>query len=540
MGLRPAKPAPNFERLTYRQGKIWSARFGPDGQTLVYGAAWGDAPVQVYTSRLGSAEFRPLGIPGSNILAISKQDEMLLSLNSRFDPFNFWIKRGALARAPLAGGSPRELLDDVHWADWDAQGAQLAVVRNQGAKQRLEYPPGTVLAESAGWFSHPRFSPDGRHLAVVEHPVPGDDGGFLKLVTVATREVKTLGGEWGTIQGLAWRPDGREVWFTAKNGSLRVLNGATPGGKLREIAPVPGVITLQDIARDGRVLLTYDNLRSGILSLGAEDRDARDISQFNWSRSPSLSADGRAVVFEEAGISPGPNFEVYFRRTDGTPAVLLGKCVNPSLSPDGRQVLAVQVAQGRPGLVLLPTGPGEPRRLDLGPFTAFLHLAWLGNGERILFSASRQGEGPRLYRHDLALGRTEPLTPEHSPHGTWGVLDPAGRRLAARGGDAPCVVYDLDRQDAAPEPIPGLAPDEQVIQWTPDGLGLLVFRPSGLPLRIDRLDARTGARTPWRDLAASGHEGAWVNRIRMTPDGRSIVFRYIQDRSDLYLVEGLR
>jgi len=36
--------APNFERLTYRQGKIWSARFSPDGQTLVYGAAWGEAP----------------------------------------------------------------------------------------------------------------------------------------------------------------------------------------------------------------------------------------------------------------------------------------------------------------------------------------------------------------------------------------------------------------------------------------------------------------------------------------------------------------
>jgi hypothetical protein len=102
------------------------------------------------------------------------------------------------------------------------------------------------------------------------------------------------------------------------------------------------------------------------------------------------------------------------------------------------------------------------------------------------------------------------------------------------------VIYALDRPGEAPSPVPGLEPGEQVIQWTADGQGLLVFRPGGLPLQVHRLDLATGKRVVWRDIPGSGHEGAWVNRIRMTPDGRSLALRYIQDRSDLYRVEGLR
>jgi hypothetical protein len=465
---------------------------------------------------------------------------MLLALESRLDPFNFWIKRGALARAPLAGGTPRPLLEDVQWADWSPDGSAMAVVRVEGHRHRLEYPQGQVLAGSAGWISHPRLSPDGRHLAWIEHPVPGDDRGFLMVSDLQDRRPRPLGKEWGTIQGLAWRPDSREVWFSAGDGSLRTLHAADLAGRIRTVAAVPGVITLQDISREGRVLLTYDYLRSGILVLGERDTHARDMSQFNWSRSPSIQADGSAVAFEEAGISAGPNFEVYFRRTDGSPAFLLGLCVGPDLSPDGREVLGIQTEQGRPRLVRLPTGAGEVKPLDLEPFETFHHAAWTGREGRILFSASRGGAPPGLHLHDPRTGRTTALTPEGSPHGGWGALDPAGRRLAARTGDTPCVIYALDRPGEAPSPVPGLEPGEQVIQWTADGQGLLVFRPGGLPLQVHRLDLATGKRVVWRDIPGSGHEGAWVNRIRMTPDGRSLALRYIQDRSDLYRVEGLR
>ena len=60
---------------------------------------------------------------------------------------------GMLARAPIAGGSPRELLSDVRWADWDTSG-KLAVVHNVDGHSRLEYPIGNVLYESPGWISN--------------------------------------------------------------------------------------------------------------------------------------------------------------------------------------------------------------------------------------------------------------------------------------------------------------------------------------------------------------------------------------------------
>src|SRR5262249_37329859 len=35
-----SRPQPDFQRLTFLRGAIISARFAPDGRTVVYGAAW--------------------------------------------------------------------------------------------------------------------------------------------------------------------------------------------------------------------------------------------------------------------------------------------------------------------------------------------------------------------------------------------------------------------------------------------------------------------------------------------------------------------
>jgi len=40
-GGRRALP-PAFHQLTFRRGTITSARFAPDGQTIIYSAAWDD------------------------------------------------------------------------------------------------------------------------------------------------------------------------------------------------------------------------------------------------------------------------------------------------------------------------------------------------------------------------------------------------------------------------------------------------------------------------------------------------------------------
>jgi eukaryotic-like serine/threonine-protein kinase len=72
--------APSFHRLTFRRGTIAAARFSPDGQTIVYGAALGGRPVELLTTRFDTTRFdttrfdstdsRPLGLENTQPLGI--------------------------------------------------------------------------------------------------------------------------------------------------------------------------------------------------------------------------------------------------------------------------------------------------------------------------------------------------------------------------------------------------------------------------------------------------------------------------------------
>ena len=55
-------PAPSRRTLTFRRGFLTGARFAPDGQTIVYSAAWDGKPSEIFTTRVGSDDSRPLGI----------------------------------------------------------------------------------------------------------------------------------------------------------------------------------------------------------------------------------------------------------------------------------------------------------------------------------------------------------------------------------------------------------------------------------------------------------------------------------------------
>jgi hypothetical protein len=64
-------PIPRFTQVTFRAGTISSARFAPDGETIIYSAAWNGQPYQLFMSRMGSAESRPLGITNAKLLGVS-------------------------------------------------------------------------------------------------------------------------------------------------------------------------------------------------------------------------------------------------------------------------------------------------------------------------------------------------------------------------------------------------------------------------------------------------------------------------------------
>src|SRR5262249_47948165 len=154
------------------RGTLGTARFAPDGQTIVYGAEWDGQPSEIFSTRTNGVESRPLDLASSALLSVSSQGELAVLVRSEiYRPF---IIRGVLARVFLAGGAPREVVEDVQWADWSPDGTQLAIVRDRRQHNMLEYPVGTVLDSTEGWFGDPRVSRDGKRVAYIEHPMRDD------------------------------------------------------------------------------------------------------------------------------------------------------------------------------------------------------------------------------------------------------------------------------------------------------------------------------------------------------------------------------
>jgi Tol biopolymer transport system component/predicted Ser/Thr protein kinase len=537
LGRRAEKTQPpSFRQLTFRRGTISSARFAPDGQTVLYGASLEGKATEIFVSRPESPESRPFGMPGASVLAISKSGELALSLGQHIvAPFT---TSGTLARMSVAGGAaPREILEDAQWADWAPDGLNLAIVRDVGGRNRLEFPIGKVLFETAGWISHPRISPRGDEVAYIDHPARGDDGGSVAVVDRSGKR-KSLSESFETAQGLAWAPSGDEVWFTAaKTGGNRALFAVGLSGKQRLLARVPGILMLHDVSRGGRALMTHDTNRIEVLGLSPGERKEHDLSWLDWSNASDISADGKTLLFSEAGEGGGAGYSVYVRRTDGSPAVRLGEGSAQVLSPDGKWALAITRIASEPQIVLYPTGAGETRTLPREGLVAQA-ADWLPDGKQILMTASEAGRGSRLYLRDLSGGKPRAISPE-GYRSFLRMISPDGKLVAVRGPDQRLYLYPL--AGGEPSAIPGLTAEDTPTAWSADGRFLYVYRRRELPAKVYRLDVATGRKEFWRELMP--FDAAGVRSISpplVTPDGKSYAYAYIRTLSDLYLVEGLK
>lgn len=170
-----AAESPSYRRLTYERGSLGQARFAPDGNTVVYHAAWRGDPTGVFTIRLDSRESRPLGLSNATLYAVSSKGELAVGLEAS-EPFgvrDLPSSAPTLSRVPLAGGAPREVLDRVTWADWSPDGSDVAVVRRLENSQRVEFPIGTVLYETNNNLTHLRVSPgaSGSRLLIIPGPI---------------------------------------------------------------------------------------------------------------------------------------------------------------------------------------------------------------------------------------------------------------------------------------------------------------------------------------------------------------------------------
>ena len=527
---------PSFRELTFQRGDIFSARFAPDGQTIIYSAAWEGRPVEIFVSRLESPEARPFGLVGADVLAISSSGEMAVGLNRHLvGPFE---RAGMLARIGMTGGgTPREIQEEVQAADWAPDGQTLAIVRTVGAKTRIEYPIGKTLYETEGWITNLRISPDGKTLAFVNHPSVGDDGGGVMIID-SSGKPRNLAPDFSTIGGLAWPPSGDEVWFTAAEiGGNRALYAVTLSGAKRVLARVTGNLTLHDVAKDRRVLISHDTLRSGILGFKPGDAREKDLSWLDWSGVRDISADGSWFSFVESGEGGGAGYSAYTRRMDGSPPVRLGEGVPFSISPDERWVLGVTDVAGDPKISILPTGAGSPRAITL-PGLAVKTAEWMPNGKGILVTGREANSGDRLYLLESADAKARAISPP-GYRAFVRSISPDGKFAAVQGPDRRRYLYPLSGGE--PQPIPGIEPGEDPVGWMGDGKWLFVFDRGKIPGRVFRVELATGKREFWKELVPLDPAGIdQLSAPALTPDGKTYVYSYNRILSDLFLATGVK
>lgn len=528
---------PTFQPLTFRHGRVMSAAFAPDGQTIVYSAIWNGEPEELFTTRVGDSESRALGVRSAQVQSISPSGEMALVITNSNGAFRgVRVSAAVLARMPLGGGVPRPLLENVSSADWGPDGRDLAAVVLRDGRESIEYPVGHPLLTNTH-AATPRVSPRNDRIAYQDWDPSTDSGGAISTVDLQGKK-EVLSPGWNHIQGLNWTPDGKEVWFTAaKTGSARALWAVDLKKHLRLLARVPGALTIMDISKDGRVLLVYLRRRGSMTAFLPGATAEREIGWLDFSTAAGISDDGRRILFTEQAEGGGANHAVYLRDMSQPEPVRLAEGTAIALSADGQWALTVHPSAPRQ-FVLVPTGAGLPRKLPL-PFTP-LSATFLPDGKGALVSGVEGSEPQRVFHLDLTTGATRPITP---PLNWLCATSPDGSRFVVKDGTGHAWIYSL-RGDP-PRPVPGIAVStdrDYPLQWSADGRSLFVGASpdNQRDNTIDLVDIASGARRTWKHIAADDPASFYsFNDTIVTRDGSAYVYSCRRFLTDLYLVDGL-
>jgi serine/threonine protein kinase len=526
--------SPRYQRLTYEQGTVYAARFSPDYRSIVYGASWNGRPLQLFSTVGDSLLSQPLNLSDANLLSISRTGELAVALHGAYAA-HLEVEGATLARTPLAGGSPREVLENVPWADWSPSG-ELAVVHHTQTGDRIEYPIGHSLYQNEGWISHLRFSPQGDKIAFMDHPALWDDRGSVSVIDLSGR-MSVLSDGWESEDGLAWSPDAKEVWFTAvEKGISRDLHAVDMSGRARQILDLPAGMTLQDVAPDGRVLISVDAERVAMATM-ARDGKPVDVSWRDWTTAKDISRDGQSIFFEDASEAAGTHYALAIRKLDGTSPTELGEGSGGALSPDGKWAISVLI--GNPDRVtLVPLGPGQPRAIPLPGLEHIFNgnVHFLADGKHITINANEAGHGARTYLVDFDGGKPIPLTPEGI---TGGLISPDGQYVV-RSDDTTGVSVYPTAGGAAPRVIPGLEPTFTPLQWSDNNSSVFGYIRGHVPTKVYKVNLSTGEKTFVQELQPETTTGVInVAPVVMSRDGSRFAYSYHQVFSVLYLISGL-
>jgi hypothetical protein len=525
---------------------VGAARFAPDGQVIVYGAAWDADPYRLYETRLGGGQSRLLDLNPGDLLAMSANGKLAVSLNR--EPFDSWLPRGVYAEVDLTGGAPRARAENVVAVEFGHDEEPIAIVRRVEGQSELEYPIGTVIHRDSV-IGPPRVSPEGDRICFqtsYNSLRSAERGGPAEVIASPVPR----------INACAWNPNGEEIWFTYSpgGGTHENLEAVNLDGERRVLAALTSFSEIEDVSPQGQILMVSGSLRYSVHGSLAPSGGERDLSVFNATRLIQLSADGTAVLLlDDSGVQAGGSQGggVFTRPTDGSPPTEVGSGRPLVMTQDGTLVAMLGDGAQRQitdsdSITLVPTGVGNPRTIRLPVTVRFSDRSPIGinapefqswefsdDGRRLLVPfAWEEGAKPRVWVYDLEEERAWAITAE----GVTGpvVMSPDGRYVAsneARG----LMVYAVET--GSQTQVPGSAEPGKLVRWSSRPDVVYVVEQSGAGASVYERNIMTGARGFLREIRVPDPAGATRFDLSLSRTGEAYAYSLDRWLTNLFVIE---
>ncbi len=500
---------PAYRRVTYHTQSVWHARLSPDGSSVLYSTRR-DGREQVIRSQLANPSMSALQIDG-RLVGISAKSELAVIVGDA-------DAGGTLARV-LEGSGPRAVADRITDATWLPTGDELAVIR---AGRAIEYPIGkAIVSRATGKLDFLRASPRGDRFAFVDHPASKDSRGRVVIIDASGKQLLASSPQTG-IEGVAWSPDGEEIWFS--NGP--VINGLDRAGKERIVLRGDTRLVLADV-RAGKILVAPSDGRLKMFT-GSRGGPYREVGWFDSSEVESVSADGTAIAFvEAAGTGQTPDGYAQFLKRGDQPPALIANSYWLALLPDASAAITVG---GATSLRRIPTGVGTPTAIPLGPIksldtSARVAVSWSGRYALVVDGEAEQ----KLWRIDLESGTQVAVG---ASRGSSSAISPDGQTVAVT---APAGGIELVSMAGGAARVISGPTSEVPLSFSADGASVFVMHLANDTIEVDRIDVATGTRAGWTRIAPEQRPVYYT--VALDATGETVTYSTNSDASDLYVLE---
>jgi eukaryotic-like serine/threonine-protein kinase len=343
---------------------------------------------------------------------------------------------------------------------------------------------------STGKASGVCISPDGKYVAHVL-----DDGGRQSLwmrQVATTSNVQIVPPAEASYRGLTFSPDGNHIYYT-------VFEREDRSGTLYQV-PVLGGATRK--------------LRAGVDSSVTFSPDGRRMAFFRRSIIEGVREDALIVANADGSgekqLVAGSRDERLFR----------GSFSGPAWSPDGRLIAYPfgNFVENQMTIAAVATEGGAVKMLTAPRWFAIRQVAWLADGDRLLFTASSNaGEPYQIWQLSSSTGESHRVTNDLNDYRIFS-LATNPNALAAVQGEIVSNVWVMPAGDSARAvQLTSELNNNSEVAWMPDGR-VIYNSNAGGSVNIFQIEATGGSPKPLTaDAQSNGAPTA-------TRDGRYIVF----------------